>query len=54
MRVGCLGIILLVVGGFLLIGGVVGWLLGMGFAIVGAVFHAVFSTVGAVFRAVFR
>lgn len=54
MRIGCLGIILLVVGGFLLIGGVVGGILGLGFGIIGAVFHAIFGTIGAILRAIFH
>ncbi|MGI6663753.1 MAG: hypothetical protein ACOX4B_09980 [Bacillota bacterium] len=54
MRIGCLGIILLVIGAFLLLGGIVGAFLGIGFGIIGAVFHAVFGTIGAIFRAIFR
>ncbi|HHX29126.1 MAG: hypothetical protein ACOX5Q_02770 [Bacillota bacterium] len=54
MKTGCLGLILLVVGGFLLLGGIVGAFLGIGFGIVGAVLQAVFGTIGAIFRAIFR
>jgi hypothetical protein len=54
VRIGCLGIILLVIGAFLLLGGIVGAFLGIGFGIIGAVFHAVFGTIGAIFRAIFR
>jgi hypothetical protein len=54
MRIGCLGIILLVLGAFLLFGGLIGGILGLGFGLVGAVIHAVFGTIGAIFRAIFR
>ncbi|HHY44099.1 MAG TPA: hypothetical protein GX512_00100 [Firmicutes bacterium] len=54
MRIGCLGLVLLVIGALLLLGGVVGAFLGIGFSIIGAVFHAVFGTIGAIFRAIFR
>ena len=54
MKIGCLGIILVVIGAFMLLGGIVGAFLGIGFGIVGAVFQAVFGTLGAIFRAIFR
>lgn len=54
MRIGCLGIILLAVGMFLLIGGIVGAILGLGLGVVGGVFRAVFGVMGALFRAIFH
>jgi hypothetical protein len=54
VKTGCLGLILLVIGAFLLIGGIVGAFLGIGFGIIGAVFNAVFGTIGAIFRAIFH
>jgi hypothetical protein len=52
MRLGCLGIILLSVGGLFLIFGLLGGIVGIGFGIVGGVIHAVFSIIGGVLSAI--
>jgi len=51
---GCLGILLVVVGGFFLLFGLVGVVLSVGFGIAGGVLHAIFSGIAGIFHAIFH